>query len=94
MYGKNRNRNLTKSRAVQSITAQLNFNPSEEETEKFTALDQYLAMLDSYERLSVEVTQHGTCVAGLTTRGTDMVTQQSGQSAVMRSTEVQVVQGT
>ena len=53
-----RDRHHTKSQAIQSITAQLNFSSSGEETKKFTALDQYLVTLDSYERLSVEAKTH------------------------------------
>ena len=75
-----RDRNLTKSRAVQSITAWLNFNLTGEETEKFSALNQYLTTLDLYEKLSVEATQHGTRVAGFT-GDRDAETQQGGQSA-------------
>lgn len=61
--------NLSKSQAIQLVTAQLDFNLSRKETEKFAALDQYIATLNSYKRLTTEAAQYGTCIAGLTTRG-------------------------
>ena len=45
------------------------FNPSREETEKFTVLDQYLTTLDSYDRLTAEASRHGAQVAGFTASG-------------------------
>ena len=45
-----RDGNLTKSKAIQSITARLNFDSLGEETKKFAALDQYLSTLDSVKQ--------------------------------------------
>ena len=57
-----RNKLLTKSRAIASITSKLGFNISKEEPEKDAALDQYLSSIEAVERLSLEAIRHGSNV--------------------------------
>jgi hypothetical protein len=55
-----RNKTLTKSRAIASITSKLGFNIAKEEPEKDAALDQYLSTIESIERLALEAIRRGT----------------------------------
>jgi hypothetical protein len=58
-----RNKLLTKSRAIASITSKLGFDVSKEEPEKDAALDQYLSTIEAVERLSLEAIRHGTNIS-------------------------------
>jgi hypothetical protein len=57
-----RNKSLTKSRAIASITSKLGFDVTKEEPEKDAALDQYLSAIEAIERLAIETIRHGTNV--------------------------------
>jgi hypothetical protein len=57
-----RNKSLTKSRAIASITSKLGFDVTKEEPEKDAALDQYLSTIEAVERLAIEAIRHGTNV--------------------------------
>ena len=88
-----RDGSLTKSRAIQSITAQLNFNSSGKKTKEFAALKRYLSTLNSYKRLTAEATSHGACTAGFANKDREVGALQGGwieNSEIHRSqTQVQ-----
>ena len=58
-----RNKSLTKSRAIASITSKLSFDVTKEEPEKDAALDQYLLTIEAIKHLAFEAIRHGTNVS-------------------------------
>ena len=74
-----RDGNISKSRAIASITTRLNFDLSGEEPEKFAALDQYLSAIESYERLTVGAAERGAHATGHTIEGGNRGESRTGQ---------------
>ena len=52
--------NISKTRAIATITTKLNFDLAKDEPSKFAALNHYLRSIESYERLSLEASKRGT----------------------------------